>query len=248
VEGVMGLSIEVTERKRAQDFQKRLLGIVGHDIRNPVSAISLSALTLLKQEGLPSGHLRPLQRIASSADRIEKLVATLLDFTRVQFGQPLPLQREYVCMGSLAEQVCDEVRGASPEAQVQLSISGDTCGDFDPGRMMQVMGNLLTNALRHGASDAPVRMRCWAEEKGVSLEVHNLGPPIPPDVRSHLFRPFRGQEPAASQARQGLGLGLYIVREIVVAHGGNVTFDSSADGGTTFTVRVPRGPVLQPLS
>ncbi|MFL5345919.1 MAG: PAS domain-containing protein [Hyalangium sp.] len=242
VEGVMGLSIEVTERKRAQEFQQRLLGIVGHDIRNPVSAISLSALTLLKQEGLPPAHLRPLQRIASSADRIEKLVATLLDYTRVQFGQPLPLQRESVCLNALAEQVCDEVRGASPQAQVLLTVTGDTCGEWDPGRVMQVMGNLLTNALRHGSPDAPVRMRCHAAEDSVVLEVHNEGAPIPDAVRAHLFRPFRG----GAQAKQGLGLGLYIVREIVTAHGGTVTFESTAEHGTTFTVRLPRKPEPRP--
>ncbi len=246
VEGVMGVSIDVTERKRAQDFQQRLLGIVGHDIRNPLSAIRLSALMLLKQKGLPPAQLRPLQRIASSADRIEKLVATLLDYTRVQFGQPLPFQREHVCLDELAEQVCDEVRGASPQAQVHLTSSGDTCGEWDPGRMMQVMGNLLTNALRHGSPGAPVRMRCWAEEDRVALEVHNEGAPIPDSVHAHLFRPFRGGAQAEPQAKQGLGLGLYIVREIVTGHGGTVTFESTAERGTTFTVWLPRKPKARP--
>jgi PAS domain S-box-containing protein len=242
IEGVMGLTVDVTERKRTQVFQQRLLGIVGHDIRNPLSAISVSALSLLKQEGLPAGHLRPLQRIASSADRIEKLVATLLDFTRVQFGQPLPLQREHVSLVTLAEQVCDEVRGASPQAEVLLTSSGDTWGEWDPGRLMQVMGNLLTNALRHGAPDAPVRMRCWAENGAVAFEVHNQGAPIPEEARAHLFQPFRGEESPQYRAKQGLGLGLYIIREIVTAHGGTVTFESTAERGTTFTVRLPRGP------
>lgn len=246
VEGVMGLTIEVTERKRAQEFQQRLLGIVGHDIRNPLSAISLSALALLEQENLPPAHQRPLQRIASSADRIEKLVATLLDYTRVQFNQPLPIQREAVCLDALAERVCDEVRGAYPQAQVQLTVTGDTCGEWDPGRVMQVMGNLLTNALRHGSSGAPVRMRCQAAEDSVVLEVHNEGAPIPDAVRVHLFRPFRGGAEARPQARQGLGLGLYIVREIVTAHGGTVTFESTAEHGTTFTVRLPRKPETRP--
>ncbi|WP_224245831.1 PAS domain-containing protein [Hyalangium gracile] len=243
VEGAMGLTLDVTERKRTQDFQQRLLGIVGHDIRNPISAISLSAVTLLKQEGLPQGYLRPLQRIASSADRIEKLVATLLDFTRVQFGQPLPLQYERVVLGTLAEQVCDEVRGASPRARVELTVTGDTRGAWDPGRLMQVMGNLLTNALRHGQPEAPVRVSCQGEEGAVTFEVHNEGAPIPEAVQAQLFKPFRGGEQARAHAREGLGLGLYIVREIVTAHGGTVTFESTAERGTTFTVRLPREPV-----
>ncbi len=243
VEEVLGLTLDVTERKRAQDFQQRLLGIVGHDIRSPISAINLSAITLLKQEGLPAGYLRPLQRIASSADRIEKLVATLLDFTRVQFGQALPLHVERVNLGSLAEQVCDEVRGAWPQAQVELVSTGELWGEWDPGRLMQVMGNLLTNALRHGQTDAPVRVRCEGEEGGVVFEVHNEGAPIPEPVQAHLFQPFKGGERTSSLVREGLGLGLYIVREIVAAHGGRVTFESTEERGTTFIVRLPRGPV-----
>jgi sigma-B regulation protein RsbU (phosphoserine phosphatase) len=242
VEGVMGLTLEVTERKRTQDFQQRLLGIVGHDIRNPLSVISVSTSSLLKRDGMTPEQVRSLQRIASSTDRIEKLVATLLDYTRVQFDQPLPLKLEEVSLHALAEQACDEVRVAYPEAQVRLSATGDTRGRWDAGRMIQVIGNLLTNALRHGAPDTPVHMRCWAEETTVAFEVVNQGPPIPESLRAHLFRPFRRGPQEKSQAKQGLGLGLYIVREIVTAHGGTVTFESTPERGTTFTVQLPRSP------
>jgi sigma-B regulation protein RsbU (phosphoserine phosphatase) len=108
------------------------------------------------------------------------------------------------------------------------------------------MGNLLTNALSHGAPGTPVEMRCWEEGDGVGLSVHNEGAPIPEAVRAQLFRPFRGGARPQSRARQGLGLGLYIVREIVTAHGGTVTFESTAELGTTFTVRLPRKPAASP--
>ncbi|HEX8702419.1 MAG TPA: ATP-binding protein [Myxococcaceae bacterium] len=238
--GVCGISTDITERRRVQDFHQRLLGIVGHDIRGPLSAITLSAATLLGQVGLSPAQVRSLQRISRSAERIERLVALLLDFTRAQLGLTLPLRPAPVCMASLCERVLDEVQAAHPGRPLHLDSSGDTCGEWDPDRLMQVLGNLVSNAVRYSPSNAPVEVRIHGDAHAVTLQVHNGGAPIPDEARPTLFLPFRRGEKAAAVAREGMGLGLYIVREVVKAHEGTITVDSSAEDGTTFTVLLPR--------
>ncbi len=240
---VCGISTDITERRRAQEFQQRLLGIVGHDVRGPLSAITLSAAVLLKQEGFTPGQVRAVQRISSGAERIERLVALLLDFTRAQLGLTLPLHPESVCLGALSDRVVDEVQSTHPGRGIHLEARGDTCGEWDPGRLMQVLGNLLSNALRYSPPESAVRVRIHAEGRDtVALHVHNAGPPIPPEARAALFLPFHRGPGADGGSREGMGLGLYIVREAVKAHGGSVSVESTEAEGTTFTVRLPRHP------
>ena len=242
VEGVMGLSVDVTDLKRAQQFQQRLLGIVGHDIRTPLSAILLSTQGLMRQEGLSPGSVRAVRRIAKSGERIEKLVATLVDYTRVQLGQQLPIHREHVCLDTLVEQICDEVQTAYPQRTLHCEATGDTCGEWNPQRLMQVVGNLLSNALAYSPADSPVRLACKGEQQTVSFEVHNEGAPIPTELLPHLFKPFHRGAHARSIAKEGLGLGLFIVREILAAHQATVRVTSTPNEGTTFTVELPRRP------
>lgn len=238
--GVCGISTDITERRRAQDFHQRLLGIVGHDIRGPLSAITLSAATLLGQQGLSAAQKRSVQRIARSAERIERLVALLLDFTRAQLGLTLPLRPVPVCMASLCERVLDEVQTAHPSRSLHLEASGDTCGEWDPDRLMQVLGNLVSNAVRYSPEEGPVEVRIHGGRDAVTLQVHNRGAPIPPEARPTLFLPFRRGEKASAMASEGMGLGLYIVREVVKAHEGSITVESTEEDGTTFSVLLPR--------
>jgi PAS domain S-box-containing protein len=238
--GVCGISTDITERRRAQDFHQRLLGIVGHDVRGPLSAITLSAATLLGQQGLTPAQQRSVRRIARSAERIERLVALLLDFTRAQLGLTLPLRPASVCMESLCERVLDEVQAAHPGRTLHLEATGDTCGEWDPDRLMQVLGNLVSNAVRYSPPETPVEVRIHGNRQAVTLQVHNRGAPIPAEARQRLFLPFQRGEQAHTVASEGLGLGLYIVREVVKAHEGSITVESAEAEGTTFTVLLPR--------
>ncbi len=237
---VCGISTDITERRRAQDFQQRLLGIVGHDIRGPLSAITLTAATLLEQGCLLPTQQRAVRRIVHSAGRMERLVALLLDVTRAQLGLTLPLKREPVRLDVLAERVLDEVQTSWPERALHLEVRGDVRGEWDPDRLMQVLGNLLSNALRYGAPDTPVRVRVWSAGEAVRLQVHNHGTPIPAEARARLFRPFCRGAQAERASKEGLGLGLYIVREVVRAHGGLLSVESTQEEGTTFSIHLPR--------
>jgi PAS domain S-box-containing protein len=242
VVAVAGLSVDITERKQAQLFQQRLLGIVGHDIRSPLSAIKLGAERLLQHEQLPPTAVTTVRRIRSSAERITGLVATLLDFTRAQLGQGLPVVPRSICLHEVGGRVVDEVQASHPERTLLCDAAGDTCGQWDPDRLEQLVSNLVENALKYGAPGTPVTVRYRGEHDAVTLAVHNQGPPIPPQLRPHLFEPFRKGEHAEDKARSSLGLGLYIVRQIVEAHGGTVDVQSNGEQGTTFTVRLPRHP------
>ncbi|MFY0521974.1 sensor histidine kinase [Archangium gephyra] len=115
---------------------------------------------------------------------------------------------------------------------------GTYSGEWDPDRLAQVISNLVGNALHHGASHTPVEVALHQEDSTLVLTVHNQGAPIPEALLPHVFDPFRG---SGGGSRQGLGLGLYIVQQILQAHGGSISVDSRADSGTTFTVRLPRG-------
>jgi signal transduction histidine kinase len=164
----------------------------------------------------------------------------LLDFSLAQFGQGLPLRREPTCLHDVGSRVLNELQALHPERELVCESSGDTCGEWDPNRLTQVVDNLLGNALRYSTADSPVRAVYRGERDTVVFQTHNLGPPIPEELRPHLFEPFRRGEHAAK--KEGLGLGLYIVREVVEAHGGTIQVESSAEAGTTFTVHLPRKP------
>jgi signal transduction histidine kinase len=179
--------------------------------------------------------------IDRAAQRMLEMIGTLLDFTRSRFTgdfpvSPLPTDVHEVCRGVVAE-----LQAAEPDRTVELELSGDGRGAWDPARIAQVVSNLVSNALEHGAPDAPVRVSVGGDEEHAVVEVENHGPPIPPELMAVMFEPFcRGSALRDASHARGLGLGLFIVSEIVRAHGGTVEVDSSAERGTRFTVSLPR--------
>jgi sigma-B regulation protein RsbU (phosphoserine phosphatase) len=215
---------------------ERLLGIVAHDLRTPLAAIRMSASLLVRGGGLTPEQARTVARMNASAARMARIVRDVLDFTRVRQEGRLPMSLRAVDLGRLARRAVAEISAAHPERDVHLDApaSAPVLGDAD--RLLQVIGNLLANAVQHGPPDAPVRVSVRADAAQVALEVHNEGPPVPPDVRSELFEPFR-RGPGGGEDGS-LGLGLFIVREIVRAHGGAVEVRSASREGTTFTVRL----------
>jgi PAS domain S-box-containing protein len=235
--------IEAELRKRAE-FEQQLIGIVSHDLRTPLSAISLATTLLLRSSDLAARHHATLGRILSSAERAQRLIASLLDFTLARVGGGFVLQYAPLDLHEFAGLVVEEVRLAHPGREIQYEQLGGAQGEWDPDRFAQLLTNVLNNALAHGLEDAPVRVRLQGESDSVVLAVHNEGPPIPPDTMSHLFEPMKRGASAGRGAKKSgsLGLGLYIVHEIVLAHEGTIGVDSTEEQGTTFTVHLPRHP------
>jgi PAS domain S-box-containing protein len=230
------------ELRRRVEFEQQLIGIVSHDLRNPINAITLGAHALLRREELDAHATRSASRILSSAERATRMIRDLLDFTQARLGGGISLERRPTDLRELVHQVLDEVGVAWPERHIQVRQQGHAWGEWDSDRMAQVVSNLVTNALKYSPPDTPVRVELRAEDESAVLSVHNEGPPIPPDVLSRLFEPLQRGTPQVDRASRSIGLGLYIVKHLVEAHGGTVSAQSSQDRGTTFTVWLPRSP------
>lgn len=233
------------ERTRIFEYQERLISIVGHDLRNPLSAILISSQSLLgKATNLTESQIQALQRVQRSAGRINALAGLLIDFTHARLGHGLPVTRARVDARELVEKTVDELRGAHPDRNIVVeSTSAEPVGFWDGERLAQLVVNLVANALRYGREGGAVTVAI-ADAPGDALElrVHNHGDPIPAAVLPGLFEPYQ-RGPNSSELHQGgLGLGLFIVREIVRAHGGSIEARSTASEGTTFLARLPRRP------
>ncbi|MGI5860655.1 MAG: PAS domain-containing sensor histidine kinase [Myxococcales bacterium] len=240
--GVAVLLADITERKRCEQLCERLAGIVGRDLRSPLGAITLSAnLMLQRGETLPAFALAAARRISTSADRMARMIGQLHDFTRARMPGGLPIARRPTNLCEIARAVVDELAVLHP-GQIELSCpTVGVRGEWDPERLFQVLSNLVSNALEHGAEGMPVELVLHNQANQALIEVRNQGTPIPADVLSRLFDPFH--RVGADHPGSGLGLGLYIVQQILRAHGGAIEVRSTASEGTVFRVRFPKVPV-----
>jgi PAS domain S-box-containing protein len=244
--GVTGAATDITEQQRTRvalteevAFREQIMGVLCHDLRNPVCAISMADGLLLRDGALPASIRDSLLRIQRSADRITNMIDALFDFTRTRFLGGLPVSRVPVDLSKIAQGVIDEFRDAQPDREVRLEVRGDPRGAWDPGRIAQAISNLVGNAVAYGARATPVRVTIDSDSADATLKINNAGPPIPDALMPILFEPFRrGTQQRAT--RSGLGLGLYIVRQIVSAHRGTIGVTSTLDEGTTFVVTLPR--------
>ncbi|ACL65490.1 PAS/PAC sensor signal transduction histidine kinase [Anaeromyxobacter dehalogenans 2CP-1] len=226
--------------RQAQAFEQQLIGIVSHDLRNPLNAILLGASSLLAREDLSDRNVASIARIRSAAERAARLIRDLLDLTRARLGGGIPVQPRPADLRQVAQQVVDELEPSYPDRPISVEASGDTHGQWDPDRIAQVIGNLVTNALKYGARGTPVAVRIAAEDGEVRLSVHNQGTPIPAETVRTIFE--AGGRAAPDPTGRSVGLGLFIVERIADAHGGRVEVHSSEEDGTTFTVWLPRKP------
>jgi signal transduction histidine kinase len=229
------------ELQRAVQLSDLFVSILGHDLRTPLGAITLSAETIVR---LPESRaVRPAGRILSSADRMTRMIEQILDFARVRQGHGLPLEPREANLGAICQAVVEELQDAHPDAHIHFKPAGDLAGEWDPDRIGQVVSNLVANAVQHGASGRPVEVEAdGSAPELVRARVHNEGS-VPAAVLPTLFEAYKGPAgitPEAKAARTGLGLGLFIVREIARAHGGDITVRSSQAEGTTFEVSLPR--------
>jgi PAS domain S-box-containing protein len=240
VQDISATKHQQAEAQARAEFAEQLIGIVSHDLRNPLNAIALSVTALLRQEDLSERQAKGLSRIAASTDRATRMIRDLLDFTRARLGGGIPIERRALDFHALVRQTVEEVQLAHPEREVRVVKSGAGAGAWDGDRLAQVVTNLVNNALAYGPVGSPVRVETRGEDGSVLLRVHNEGKPIPPELLPRLFEPMtRGQHDGESASRS-VGLGLFIVSSIVRVHEGTIEVRSTEAKGTTFTVRLPR--------
>lgn len=217
-----------------------LLGMLGHDMRTPLHTIQLTASYLV---ALNAGDKvsQAASRLIRSGASMKALLDDLVDFSRTQLGLGINIRRTSADLAVLFSDELEQLRGAHPARQLQLAVSGDMRGCWDGLRLQQLLRNLVSNAIKYGDPDAPVLIMLSGEETDVLLEVENSGPTLDGSVVEQLFKPLK-RGPAQENSvgtDEGLGLGLFIVREVAVAHGGDVALRSER-GQTVFSVRLPR--------
>lgn len=228
------------DRDHSERFRELFIGMLGHDLRNPLNAVNVGTHILLDAPGLPVTQRRTVERVRSSAGRMSRMIDQVLDFTRARSGGGIPVDRAADDIHAICAQAVDELLAAHPERVVDTQYRGDGRGLWDADRLTQLFSNVVGNALAYGAKDAPVRVVLDASDDVVRCTVHNLGAPIPRELLPTLFDPFRRATHAKSSRTQGLGLGLFIAQQIAVAHGGEIAVRSSEAEGTELTVRLPR--------
>lgn len=227
-------------RERAE-LVEQLIGIVSHDLRTPLQAVSLGA-TLLSTDELTPTQSRTVSRISSASQRAQRLILDLLDFTQARLSGAISVAKKECELRAIVADVVDELKLAWPGRMIEQRSEGTGDCVVDSDRISQVVTNLVTNALTYGQPELVVTVRSSVEQGQCRLDVHNFGPPIPEELLPHLFEPLRRGEQQVKLGSRSVGLGLYIVQQIAAAHGGSVTVKSSLDHGTTFSVHLPVRP------
>jgi sigma-B regulation protein RsbU (phosphoserine phosphatase) len=231
----------ILQRKRAEDLAllaQQMVGIVSHDLRNPLSAIHMSAVLLEMSKELTGQQRNVIGRISRSVKRAERLLGDLLDFTQSRLGGGLKVHPGAVDLHETVGEALPELRLAFPQRELLHERAGAGACRADADRITQAIGNLVANAFNHGDPQRPVTVITATAEGVCRVSVHNWGSPIPETARAQLFEPMvRG---TSTDAPRGVGLGLYIVRAVARAHGGEARLDtSSAEGGTRFSIEWP---------
>ena len=229
--------------EQVEQSRNLLLGILGHDLRNPLGAVIMSAEYLLRGNNLNGVQTKAVSRIANSGAIMKKMVDDLLDFTQTMLKHALPIKRDAADLGDICIDVINELKAFHPGRNVHFDSQGNLAGHWDAIRLRQMVSNLTANAIQHSAATDVVRLFVTGQERTVQLEVHNDGDVISEEVRRTLFKPLMAQ-PSHREDRHtgssGMALGLYIAHEIAVAHDGTIAVDSTASEGTTVTVCLPR--------
>ena len=220
------------------------LAVLGHDLRSPLSAISATGRLLLESQLSDEARRDAAMRILRASTAMDLLISDLLEFTRTQLGSGIPVEPTTCDLGPICAAALETIRTGNPEQSFEEHSSGDLVISGDAPRLQQALVNLLSNAVQHGDRGRPISLIAEGADEEVEVRVTNLGRPIPASALQTIFEPLV-RAPTANaesheQSKTSLGLGLFIVREIVVGHGGTVTVQSSMDAGTSFTIRLPR--------
>lgn len=222
---------------RADTFREQLLGVVGHDLRSPLYAIQLSVGALQRSGDLNDVQGRQVSHVAAATQRMERMIHELLDYTRARLAGGIPVRPAPLALNKILERVVEQYQVSHPTRLIVSKTEGDLLGTWDESRLGQLLDNLVGNALRHSPEDTPVEIRLEGKADGINLSVRNEGAPVPLEERATLFEPFKRGKRAHGD---GLGLGLYIVRQIASAHGGRISVETGTGLGTRFVVWLPR--------
>ena len=223
--------------------ENMFLAILGHDLRNPLGTVITGATFIMRATDVPSKYVLAATRIFNSGQRMNKLIADLIDFTRTHLGSGMPIKPKKMNLAEVCLNVVDELRTSHPERFIDFEPGGREEIHGDDDRLAQVLSNLIGNALQYGARHEPICVRMASTEHEVNISVNNRGPVIPAKKLGSVF------DPLVRLAAQGspdefrdtsLGIGMYIAREIVAAHEGHITVASNEADGTTFNIVLPR--------
>ena len=225
------------------DSGKAIMGIVGHDLRTPISTVLSAAELLLMRGGLGEKDAELTRKIVRSASRAGRLIDQVLDLTRSRLGGGIPIDPVPFDLNDLCWQVMNETELNHPNRPLRVDLRGELGGVWDRDRLYQLLGNLVGNAVQHGEPRTAIDLRAHGRATEVVIEVVNRGEPIPAEMLPFIFDAFRQVRTAHPTRAGGLGLGLFIAKEIARAHGGSITVASSEREGTTFAVSLPRGTV-----
>ena len=236
----------VAEATRLRDDAKdralsaeQMIGIVSHDLRNPLSSIVMASALLAGGELSASEQQRFVSKITRASERANRLIGDMLDFTQARLGGGLSVSLGPIDLHAAVSDSLDELRLAHAGRALLHVQAGDGTCVADASRLEQLVGNLISNAVVYGQPDVPITVTSAVEPASCAISVHNAGAPIPPATLATIFRPMtRGA--VAGSANRSVGLGLFIVREIALRHGGDAFVTSTAEGGTTFRVSFPR--------
>jgi light-regulated signal transduction histidine kinase (bacteriophytochrome) len=243
----LGELARVSNARRAQleATRSQLLAMLGHDLRDPLHSINMAGLVLEKTDGGDNKSTLG-RRIQSSSNRMQRMIGQVLDMSRIDRGLNLGVALEPVNLAALVEDLVEEARLSYPAIVYSLRLDAPAVVMADSGRLGQVLSNLLSNARHHGEPNHPISIRLREEAGQAVVGIANAGPAIPQEVESGLFNPFKRGSLNNPRNRTGMGLGLYIARQIVREHRGEVSYhheagrgSGAADGLVVFTVCLP---------
>ena len=228
-----------------RDSQNVFLAILGHDVRNPLGAISMGSQLLLQDDKLAPKHVSVSQQIRRSVDRVNEIVSDLLDFSTTHLGSGIPVTLAAMNFDAECTAIVDELRMFYPNSDIRLDMKGDLTAYWDRVRIGQALSNLVANAIHHGSTDTPIWVTVTASGNEIQWAIQNQGKAIGNDELRVMFDPGRRLSLNLSDGRTyqdgHLGLGLYVTRAIVEAHNGVIRVTSNAEEGTTFSISLPRG-------
>lgn len=239
----MALAESITRFSTGLDHSREMfLAILGHDLRTPLNAIVTASSFLATNGGLTGRNLTLAERIYRSGRRMNGLVRDLLDFTRSRLGRGIPLTPMEIDLVEIGREAVEEVQAVHPTSELRFEASGNVRGEWDPSRVSQALCNLIANAVQHGAVSTPIVVTARGEADDVVVSIHNLGRVIKAEDHQLIFDPFKRIVSAESDgtSQSSMGLGLYIAKEIALAHGGSIRVRSSVEQGTTFQLTLPR--------
>lgn len=226
------------ELRATAELRERLIGIIGHDLRNPLNTIIMASALQISHGQLTGEDARLATRVVNSGQRMARMIGQLVEYTRVRLGGGFDLDLKPCHLGEICKDIAEELR-ISSSTEIRQTVHGDLAGTWDADRVAEALSNIAGNAVDHATPGTPVQIDARGDAEAVVVEITNQGVCIPPDQLPVIFKAFRRADASSKRDGGHLGLGLYIACEIVRSHGGTLGV-TSAEGTTAFTMRLPR--------